>query len=580
MFSDSEEEGSWLGSEDSSSEELRSAHYRVLKDIGEGGFGEVKLAQHLPTQTPVAVKIIPKTKNNDILNTEMDLMRSLDHPNVIKLYEILETDDLVYLVLEYAPGGDLQDLVDTVGGLWEDEARSLFRQVAGAMRYCHELGIAHRDLKLSNVLLDAQGRPKVCDFGLGARCLEGHKLRSACGTLPFCAPEILMPGPKSYDGPKADVWSLGVLLYHLVVGRPPFRGVTQAQVEKAMLGGELGFPAHVSSDFRDLLGAMVAADPARRPSLGRVLEHPWLQQGPREPPAPPGLPPRPDSSILEAMAALGYDPQQVREALSAKSYNGLMGAYLMLEQRKSERGERGGLARSPRPSVAPGGPWSSRVPSAGASAPALQPPPFPGKDARGGVLAVYLATTIGVLPRRASQPRPAPAPDDDALRDAEAGGRHEEDPAAVRPEVPAAPPASPPAARSRRLRSCPAWLRGLCPCRILTRGKLAAASTHIPAGQLATDTGSPTAAPASGASVLHRGAGACLEEPIPVDRASGTPTSPRTPALRQHSCVRPMEDPASPGLFHPHLPQLLPEGKSKCWESPPLPGCADRHHDY
>ncbi|KAM4865808.1 uncharacterized protein RHO17_012003 [Thomomys bottae] len=104
MFSDSEEEGPWLGSEDSSYAELLKANYRVLRDIGEGGFAEVKLAKHLLTQSLVAIKIIPKTRNNEILTTEMDLMSSLDHPNVIKLYEIIETDDLVYLVLEYAKG--------------------------------------------------------------------------------------------------------------------------------------------------------------------------------------------------------------------------------------------------------------------------------------------------------------------------------------------------------------------------------------------------------------------------------------------------------------------------------------------
>ncbi|XP_048210475.1 sperm motility kinase-like [Perognathus longimembris pacificus] len=452
----SEEERAGLGARacGASEEELLRAQYRVLGDIGEGGFSEVKLAQHLVTHTLVAVKIIPKATNSQLIHTEIDLLSSVQHPNVIKLYEVVDTADAVCLVLEHAEGGDLLDLMQTVGCLWEDEARGVFRQVVRAVSHCHELGIVHGDLKPQNVLLDADGNAKLCDFGLGARVRAGQKLLAAGGTLPFCAPELLRPG--GYDGPKADVWSLGVLLYAAVVGRCPFRGDTPAQVEMAMLGGELGFPAHVSSHFRDLLGAMVAADPARRPSLGRVLEHPWLQQGPREPPAPPGLPPRPDGSILEAMAALGYDPQQVREALSAKSYNGLMGAYLMLEQRKSERGERGGLARSPRPSVAPGGPWSSRVPSAGASAPALQPPPFPGKDAPGSARTLYLAPSIRLLPR-ASPPRPAPAPG--ALRDAEDGGRH---------EGPAAPPASAPAAWSgrlrSRLRSCLAWLRGLCSC--------------------------------------------------------------------------------------------------------------------
>ncbi|XP_012890743.1 PREDICTED: sperm motility kinase-like [Dipodomys ordii] len=450
MFSDIEEEGSWLGSGDSSLEELLRAQYRVLRDIGEGGFAEVKLAQHLLTHTFVAIKVIPKTKDDAILNMERDLMRSLDHPNVIKLYEIIETDELVCLVLEYAERGNLQDLVDTVGCMWEEEARSLFRQITHATCYCHNMGIAHRDLKLDNILLDAQGKPKLCDFGLGVRCLEGQRLQMVCGTLPFCAPEILTH--ESYDGTKADVWSLGVVLYTLVVGRPPFRGITTVQMEKAVLKGEFGFPAHVSADFRDLVTSMVAVDPKRRPSLQRVLEHPWLQQGVQEPPAPESHPPRPDLSILEAMAGMGYDPQQVKEALSAKSYNALMGVYLMLEQKKSESGDQSDHPKTLHPAMALTGALSLRVPPARSSAFALRS-----------------------FARKEDQKAPAP----DVLAETKDSGPHED---------PAESQDSPPAGQSyigvksrrvwKRLRRCLTWLRGLCCC--LPLGKTECRNKVVP----------------------------------------------------------------------------------------------------
>ncbi|XP_069868247.1 sperm motility kinase-like [Dipodomys merriami] len=228
----SEEEPAGLGSQ-APGQELLRAQYRILRDIGEGGFAEVKLAQHLLTHTFVAIKAIPKTVNKELISTEVDLLSSVDHPNVVKLYEIIDTPHTMYLVMENAEGGDLLDLIQTVGCLWEEEARYVFRQVVRAVQYCHGQGIIHGDLKLQNILLDANGNAKVCDFGLGTRVRAGQKVLAAGGTLPFCAPELLFL--KAYDGTKADVWSLGVLLYASVVGRFPFRGDSAVQMEKAVL---------------------------------------------------------------------------------------------------------------------------------------------------------------------------------------------------------------------------------------------------------------------------------------------------------------------------------------------------------
>ncbi|KAM4866354.1 sperm motility kinase-like [Thomomys bottae] len=451
----------------SSEEELLRAQYRVLRDIGEGGFSEVKLAQHLLTQTLVAVKVIPKAMHGDLIHTEIDLLSSLDHPNVIKLYEIIETADTVFMVMENAEGGDLLDLIQTVGCLWEEEARFVFRQVARAVRYCHARGIVHGDLKPQNILLDAEGNAKICDFGLGSRVCAGQKLLAAGGTLPFCAPELLQCG--GYDGLKADVWSLGVLLYATVVGRFPFRGDTVVQVVKEMLQGEFGFPAHVSGDFRDLIRAMVAVDPERRPSLEHVLEHPWLQEGQPEPPEPQGLPPRPDLSILDAMAVMGYDPQQVQEALSARSYNGLMGTYLMLEQQKTEWVERGGHVRKLSPALAPcpscTGTSCLHVPTARASAPTRRPSSFSGEEHQGSLRTLYLATSVGVLPTRSPSAGPAPAPG--AGVETEDSRPQQGAAAAAAPDSLPAEPSSVPV-RSRRvwtrLGRCLTWIQGLCSC--------------------------------------------------------------------------------------------------------------------
>ncbi|EGW02970.1 Sperm motility kinase X [Cricetulus griseus] len=146
-------------------------------------------------------------------------MKSLQHPNIIKLFHVVQTTDTTYLVMEHASEGELLSHILELGSLQESEARRLFTQILHAVQYCHDNHIAHRDIKASSILLNCRGNAKLCDFGLAAKVAPGELLRDFCGTLPYCAPELF--AGEAYDVCASDIWSLGVLHFLMVVGLLP-----------------------------------------------------------------------------------------------------------------------------------------------------------------------------------------------------------------------------------------------------------------------------------------------------------------------------------------------------------------------
>ncbi|VTJ87475.1 Hypothetical predicted protein, partial [Marmota monax] len=176
----------------SSLEEALTGRYEPLGVVGQGSFAKVFLARHILTGTEVAVKVLRKGAGATLswVLSELDIMKGLEHPHVVQLLEIVETPGTAYVVMEHMAGGQLGQHIPEVVGLWEDEARMLFGQVASAVGYCHAQGIAHRDVKADNVLLDAAGRAKLCDFGLACRFRAGEKLGLLCGTVAYWAPEL------------------------------------------------------------------------------------------------------------------------------------------------------------------------------------------------------------------------------------------------------------------------------------------------------------------------------------------------------------------------------------------------------
>jgi serine/threonine protein kinase len=313
-----------------SPDEILKAQYWLLRTIGEGYFGYVKLAYHHLTRTQVAVKLQQKWENSSYLANEVSILKTLDHPNIIRLFQVIETVDHVYLVMEYVSGGQLRQHIRDTLRLCEEKARGIFKQILCAVKYCHDRGIVHRDLKADNILLDTEGNVKVIDFGLGTRYSIGEELTDWCGAFTHRAPEVFLRLP--YDGRKVDVWSLGIVLYCMVTGALPFRGETVMQVRRAVLELRYDIPRYLSMGLRNVIVQMLTKNPSERPTVDHVVGHPWLRQGEEGSPSPAveRLPKHPDPAIVVAMRDLGYNPDDIRQSLLQRRFDEAMATYLML----------------------------------------------------------------------------------------------------------------------------------------------------------------------------------------------------------------------------------------------------------
>ncbi|KAI4813328.1 hypothetical protein KUCAC02_024660 [Chaenocephalus aceratus] len=209
----------------STEEHPHVGNYRLLKTIGKGNFAKVKLARHVLTGRE--------------LFREVRIMKLLNHPNIVKLFEVIETEKTLYLVMEYASGGEVFDYLVAHGRMKEKEARAKFRQIVSAVQYCHQRRIVHRDLKAENLLLDADMNIKIADFGFSNEFTVGSKLDTFCGSPPYAAPELFQG--KKYDGPEVDVWSLGVILYTLVSGSLPFDGQNLKELRERVPAGKIPY---------------------------------------------------------------------------------------------------------------------------------------------------------------------------------------------------------------------------------------------------------------------------------------------------------------------------------------------------
>lgn len=340
-------------------------HYMILRTLGKGSFAEVKLACHLHTGVWVAVKVLERGEKNDsVIMTEIDIIKSLDHPNIIKLFHIIETREHTYMVMEHAAGGDLVSHIEKVGCLQEEETHRIFTQMVCAVNYCHENSIAHRDIKPDNILLDGKGSVKLCDFGLAIKVTSGQRFKGFCGTLEYCAPEIFTD--MEYDAQANDIWSLGVVLYTMVTGRFPFEAKTYSQMKEKMLNPKYSIPPMLSPHIANLIGQLFTVDPDQRPKICDIMQHQWLRGSEELSKLASSLeacPSYPAPSIVVAMWAMGYSAKDIRESLREKKFNNIMATYLILKH-QSPWGDNSGHQTKPAPHVAmtPKGPPTFHLP--------------------------------------------------------------------------------------------------------------------------------------------------------------------------------------------------------------------------
>ncbi|XP_050531158.1 serine/threonine-protein kinase SIK3-like isoform X2 [Daktulosphaira vitifoliae] len=313
---------------------VRVGYYELEKTIGKGNFAVVKLAKHVVTNSKVAIKIIDKTQlNEDNLKKifrEIQIMSKLSHPHIVRLYQVMETEKMIYLVTEYAAGGEIFDYLVKNGKMDEPSACHIFRQIVEAVSYCHKKNIVHRDLKAENLLLDIDNNIKLADFGFSNHFHEGKLLSTWCGSPPYAAPELFQG--QEYDGPKADIWSLGVVLYVLVCGSLPFDGNTLKVLRANVLSGMFRVPYFMSASCEHLIRHMLVIEPEKRLSLNQIVSHKWMKQL-AEPTTEIQVDVNPmmNTAIIELMLQLpGLDKDMIVNSVQQKKFDHVSAIYHLL----------------------------------------------------------------------------------------------------------------------------------------------------------------------------------------------------------------------------------------------------------
>lgn len=276
-------------------------------------------------------------KYNFELFREVRIMKILNHPNIVKLFEVIETEKTLYLIMEYASGGEVFDYLVAHGRMKEKEARAKFRQIVSAVQYCHQKRIVHRDLKAENLLLDADMNIKIADFGFSNEFTVGSKLDTFCGSPPYAAPELFQG--KKYDGPEVDVWSLGVILYTLVSGSLPFDGQNLKELRERVLRGKYRIPFYMSTDCENLLKRFLVLNPVKRGTLEQIMKDRWINAGHEEDELKPFVEPELDISDqkrIDIMVGMGYSQEEIQESLSKMKYDEITATYLLLGRKSAE----------------------------------------------------------------------------------------------------------------------------------------------------------------------------------------------------------------------------------------------------
>ncbi|KAE9399987.1 kinase-like protein [Gymnopus androsaceus JB14] len=259
-------------------------YWKLGRILGQGASGRVRIARHAKTGQMAAIKIIPKNllgsraeglnlagieaeRHEQSLRREVVLMKLIEHPNIMKLYDVWDLPNELFLVLEYKT-------------IPLSQALSYFQQVILAVSYCHRFNVSHRDLKLENILVDSENNIKIADFGL-AIFQPDSIVRTACGSLHYCAPEVVT-GYGNYNGPMADVWSCGIILFALLTCTLPFNPENEDDLKDEILTKDVHFTDDIDPDAQDLISRMLTKDAQRRITMSEIQQHPFfLSQKPK-----------------------------------------------------------------------------------------------------------------------------------------------------------------------------------------------------------------------------------------------------------------------------------------------------------
>ncbi|KAJ3363811.1 Protein kinase [Allomyces javanicus] len=340
--------------------------YKIGKTLGQGAYGKVKRGVHMTTGEEVAIKIIEKStlrqpKEIARVQREIRYLKLIHHPHIVKVHDVHETKDQIFIVMEQVSGGELFEYIVSERRVRESEARVFYRQLLSAMHYCHASAIVHRDLKPENLLLDANKSLRIIDFGLSTMFQPNSLLETFCGSPFYAAPEMI--AGRRYEGPEVDVWSLGVILFALVCGHLPFVNENVKELYKEIAAAKYTCPPHLSTEVMHLIQRMIVVDPKKRATLQEVLDHPWVNDGHTGPP-PSYLPDRPAIRILSKLSppiiarlvTFGYSQAEIDAAFLApdhtKPHPIRATYYLILEMlRREEKKQRDAAAAVAKPTA-------------------------------------------------------------------------------------------------------------------------------------------------------------------------------------------------------------------------------------
>lgn len=267
-------------SESSASKPPKIKNYAMGRFLGEGAFSKVYEATNRDTQEKYAIKIFPKSNlkdQNDVdhFQREVDAMAYLRYDNLVAMHDFFWDETNFYLVIDYCPGGDLFSYIIEHEKLNEPIAALLFKQIIGAIAYCHSFGVAHRDLKPENILITNFPNLKLTDFGLCGYISQQKLMQTFCGSPCYCAPECLCR--VQYDGRLSDVWSLGVLLFAMVTGEHPWTVSNTSLMLRQIMKANYSIPEYVSQECQDLINSLLKVKPSARLSIEKIIQHPWLK---------------------------------------------------------------------------------------------------------------------------------------------------------------------------------------------------------------------------------------------------------------------------------------------------------------
>ena len=328
------------------------SQYQIKGKIGEGMFGKVKLGIHLLTNEKVAIKIFDKgkiknEKEVEYIEREISILKKLNHYNTIKLYNIIQNENFIFLIQEYVPNGELLHFLENPENmnLTENHICKIYQQIISGIEYLHDIGIAHRDLKLENILLNRDKNIKIIDFGLSNKYNKenGELLQSSCGSPCYAAPEMIKG--IQYHGLDTDIWSSGILLYLMLCKSFPFNDKNNSKLYQKILSGKFNLPNYLSNEAKDLLSKLLKVNPIERIKLDEIKKHPWFNLYNPKNNYFYGIDINKiimpiDEEIIIDMKNIGIEPNIVIDNIIRNCNNNITTIYYLLLQKKIKKGKK------------------------------------------------------------------------------------------------------------------------------------------------------------------------------------------------------------------------------------------------